>query len=882
MTGTVTIPPGCQNQATLTSSVALPVMGVSPADAGQPEARRVPLTSGKVAVRPGPSNQLVFFWSSNRASSLLPPGEKPADVQAGVSCLADVSPALIQVRLHVAYQVQSGRVDSLAWHVPAGYVLETLQGQQLAGHRFEAAENGNRRLLVEFSRPQTGDFSLVAKFAFPINRNEKQNPLPLINPLHADHSPLRQVGLRFHQIALRYATDLRVGISPTLANQPFKPRLVDDFLREWNAADARPQQAFDLEHTFAVNVLVESLPGIPRVSTSSTATFHPGHLDWTFVADVAPAVVPQFLYRIQIDPRLRIRSISVQEDGAERLLRWSQTRESVVLFLNDKTTRAQTVRVEATLPYTASQEFGLPRIRFAEVTPVVERVSLYRDADVSVRLTNPENFSTIEIGDPSVDGGGELLVARMEVLPEQAGPQVVVEPVLPQLSAETATVLEFHEGGWQFTTAVDFQVASGQVNDFTIEIPEAIASRVTTRSIPASQVSRLPAVEGRVTLMFHPDVRGLRRFVAILSGAADLSPASWHVPSIQIPGAEQKATFLCAPRGTFEPMTGAVAAEAVATPDWVQDVAPATAVFGSWNSYRWAGAASDADIRLSQDESSQTVAGAARIDVWLAAEGTVAGWLGLSLEGNLPPTLDLDWPEHARPTGLYAGGAFQPLPEPADGRCTIPLPPNVTDRLVWLSWSDSRGAPPGWSGEILGGVPWPRQIPVEKCRVHVHYPQGVRVMAVAPLRSATEEPAESSLMPSVVADRKIASHPRPGDDWPGDVSWAVVPVPESGQPLDLGASLMVANQWPQQFCVALAAALIVALVGWKSAPFWAWITDYETAAWLILSIFWWLCLEPSWLGFVIALGAVLKALRRRKSPGEQLFAASTAHGEPFG
>lgn len=883
LTATVTIPPGCQNQAALSSAVARSVMGVSPADAGQPAARRVPLTSRKTALRPGPSNQLVYFWSATEGSAIKTPVEPPAEVLAGISSLADVTGAMVKMQFHVAYQVQAGRVDSLAWHVPAGYVLEALRAPQLAGYRFEDAEEGNRRLLIEFSRPQTGDFSLVAKFVLPIDRNEKQVLLPLIDPLFVERDPSRQIGLRFHQIALRHPSDLRVGISAAPSNPPLRPRSVDDFLREWNAADARPQQAFDLEHAFAVKLAVDSVPGIPRVTTSSTARFHTGHLDWTFSADIAPAAVPQFLYRIQVDPRLRIRSVSVQEEGAERLLRWSQAREAVVLFLNDKTTRPQALKIEASLPYTASQEFELPRIRFAEAAPVADRVTLYRDAGISVRLASPGDGPAFEVNnDPAIDGQEEALLGRMDVLPGQASPRVIVQPVLPRISAETVTVLETHDGAWQFTTAVEFRVTSGQVNDFALDLPEALAARVTTRSQPASQVARQPAADGRTMLTFHPEEQGLRRFVAIVTGAADLSQTSWTVPSIRAIGADEQATWLCAPRGAIEPVAELIDAEAVPPPDWVGDHIVSAAAALPKDSYRWPGATPSAEFRLVRDVSSQTVASAARVDVWPSAEGPVTGWLGLNLEGTLSASLELDWPEHARLTALFVGGAFQPLPVPTEGLCTIPLPSNATDRLVWLSWVDSPDDRPARSGSSGTQVPWPRQTPVENCSVLVHRSPGFRVDAVLPFHSATESPAEKSLMPSIVAGRDSAGEPRPGESRDDDLAWTVMPVPANGQTFDLGVSLKIAREWPLQFFVALAMALVVALVCWRTAPFWSWITDYETAAWLVIAIFWWLCLEPGWVGLAIALWAPAKAFMRRNTPAERPAAASTAHAEPFG
>src|SRR5262249_29526661 len=158
-----------------------------------------------------------------------------------------------------------------------------------------------------------------------------------IDPVGADDSQLRQTSLRFHQLAVRQPSDLRVNLSAAPTGQAsLRPRPVDEFLKEWNAAGARPQQAFDLERNLALNAVLESLPAVPAVRASSTARFHPDHLDWTWSAEVTPAAAGQFTYHLHVDPRLRIRSVSVREDDADRLLRWSPLRDTLVLFLNDR------------------------------------------------------------------------------------------------------------------------------------------------------------------------------------------------------------------------------------------------------------------------------------------------------------------------------------------------------------------------------------------------------------------------------------------------------------------------------------------------------------------------------------------------------------------
>ena len=72
----------------------------------------------------------------------------------------------------------------------------------------------------------------------------------------------------------------------------------------------------------------------------------------------------------------------------------------------------------------------------------------------------------------------------------------------------------------------------------------------------------------------------------------------------------------------------------------------------------------------------------------------------------------------------------------------------------------------------------------------------------------------------------------------------------------------------------------MALLCWKTAPFWSWLARHETAGWLILSAFWWLCLEPGWLGPAIAAWASLKAIRQQNSITSD--PASTDNEQSFG
>jgi hypothetical protein len=869
---TVSVPPGCQTRATLSSPVALPVMGISLSETTLPATLPRRASDRRIEVLPAPTKQLVYYWSAagemETAGAEIPPA---ARLHAGVSCLADFSSSLIEMRYHIAYRVDAGRVDSLLWLVPAGYVLESVQAPQLAGYRFEPAENGDRRLLIEFSRPQTGDFSLAATFALPVDHNARQFPLGLIDPLRIDDSRLRQISLRFHQLALRHPSDLRVSLSAGPPGQsPLRPRPIDEFLKEWNAAGARPQQAFDLERNSAVNAVLESVPAIPAIRAASIARFHSDHLDWTWTAEVTPAAVPQFTYHVHVDPRLRIRSVSVREDDAERLLRWSPMREMLVLFLNDRAMRPQTVRIEGTMPLAPPQQIELPRIRLDAATPGPERVTLLHDAGVSARVANPEDFPLTPAADAGLDARGDRLVARLDVLPEQSNPRVQVESVVPHVAVQSATVLEPRDGAWKMTTYLAFHVAAGRVPDFVVELPESLAAAVAARSLPGSWTSKQPAAAGREALIFHADDPTLRDFRVILAAPADVSRSDWQPPDVRVPGAELESGLIVVPRGVFEPVGKPAAEEVAALPEWLSDLVLSTSDPPPWTVYRCPTGTDLPTFRSTREPSARPVAGPARLELWINKDGTTNGNLALNISGQLPPSVEFDWPETARLSGLFVDGTFRALPVPGNGTCVIPLPEGMSNRMLWLSWVDSGSALPTLSGPLSAHVPWPRAIPVESLRMNVHPPRHYRVDMASPFFPAAEDTAAGHV-PAVLSP--ASSHSSGG-------SQIAAPVPERGKAFAPGASLTLVNRQFAEIGQALAVALVAALVCWKIVPVWKWFVENETICWLGIAAFWWICLTPSWVGPVIALCACAKFMRGRRAIVVADPHASTAHAPP--
>jgi hypothetical protein len=855
-TAAIVILSSTRTRATISASPMPAVAGILSGDSQRRSIPAAVSVLNRPVLRPSPTRQLIFYWSEVGGQET----PLPAETQADVSCLADLSSELIFLRYHASYRVLSGQLDSLAWYVPPGQVLQSVQAPQLSSYRFRLLPDGGREMLIEFARPQGEDFSLTATFVEELDRETGAIRLALVDPLRLEDPSRKKVGLRFHQFALRHPSDLQVGISAAGADQAVKPRSVDQFLKEWNADGARPQQAFELDRNFVLNLAVEKKSISPAVRRSSVGWVRPGRLDWTYLAEVEQPVIPRFVYRLQVDPRLRIRKVSVQEDGAERLLRWSHLRDTLILFLNDRATRTQTVRVEASLPLAADQEIELPRIQFVGAVPGPERMVLYHDPDVEVRLANPNDFPLPP--DTAAGSGREdgQLAVRLDVLPEQANPRVIVERSLPHVSAEVALVLARDTGVWQMTAGVAFHVASGRVTEFVIEVPAALAPGLEIASTTPASTTQLPEVDGRVKLLFHPDEPIKQQFVAILTHRPDLTAGVWTPPRIVADNTERTASLLVIPAGSLQPADAALEPPEQVVPDWIKDVAPLTAV-GQFNLYQWDAALSDVEFRTPRTDAEASVE-TARLDVWLDRDGAVRGWLGMKLSGSWPQRIGLAWPATCRPTSLFVADEFRPLPavDQSGGRFEILLPRDAKDNLVWLSWVDEATVHPLLSERFAPRWPWPIRLSVERCLVNLHAPAQIRFDAPASqIVPATASP--DRYLPSLTTALAPAGE---ADDANG--VWISLPTSPTGSAPSLGNSLRVINDGSRKWLLSLALLLGACFFFWKCDPLRGWLTRHETTCWLSLAVLWWLWLEPGWFSLAIASWAAALAVLRQRRP----------------
>lgn len=655
-----------------------------------------------VTVNPGPATELQFRWSSSQQGLISP----AAELSAAVSGVVDVMPSLARTNFQVAYRLLSGSVDSLLWTLPRDCAVQSIQAPGLSGYVIEPGPDGTRRLFLEFATRPTGNFIVMAAFVQPLTADRGQRDLPLVDfdgALERAHLTLGP-----YQLAFRPPVDFKLAVGSGASGPVVKPRTVDEFLKVHPHVGARPQLAVETISSGVIRLSLRDFDTVLTAKTQSQGRFFRDRLDWTFRADIDQPVVPPFQYRLRVDRRLLIRNVSVLEDGAERLLRWSRLSDSVVLFLNDRAARPQTLRIDASLPITAPQVVDLPRLLLEGVNTGPEQIVLGRESELRVtpsREPSPDVAGPVAAPLGKDPAEADSTPLRWELSPESPPPQVRVELAPSTIAAETAVIVKRQGAIYEVAAALSYRVEAGKVSRFDVQLPEDLAQIAAIKTVPASRILTEPTVDGRAGLAFVSERSVSDQFQAVLKTTLQPSSQSdWVPPVLTVKGSQPAARFLIVPAEVSVPLPP------TDLPDWVKPLLAGDLATSRVVCYRLPSDGPPPVLRLNEQRNAEPPRSLADVEIEFDPTGVLTGRALLWLPDAPPDQLVFDWPTGAVPVAAFIDHQPQSLAAPTDGQWTLPLPNAPPPRLVWFYWSDRSRALPNFAGPLEGDLPGPRNV----------------------------------------------------------------------------------------------------------------------------------------------------------------------------
>lgn len=373
--------------------------GISHFDAG----------SSVLKASPGPTDMLRIGWSD---------GPQPIDPRplpsATVMGAMTIHPTWLECRYQVRYEVSGGRVDFVEWQLPARFSIRSISSSEGPVTVIDGdADPAHRRLMIELPEPQTTGFSITAVLVQPITVRGGEVTF-VVPELLRMRDQLLVSEVRNHLLGFNVpgGYDLQtVDSTENLATSITPEKYLE--LADWPGSRTKPQLAWRVEGPARFRFRLTERTAERTVWKNVTAAFGPRQLDLRWNAEVETRGVSVYRHQLQIDERLQLRSISVRQDDAERLIRYTRVGDRLELMLSGKSNGVQNIRIEAQLPLAMSETMTLPHIGFENAEVAEARLAVYREAGVAVQLTDPGGLEPEAGVDVPADiRSGEVLVGR--------------------------------------------------------------------------------------------------------------------------------------------------------------------------------------------------------------------------------------------------------------------------------------------------------------------------------------------------------------------------------------------------------------------------------------------------------------------------------------
>ncbi|VAX36928.1 hypothetical protein MNBD_PLANCTO02-1623 [hydrothermal vent metagenome] len=338
----------------------------------------------KLTAKLGKTKRLRVLWKSNTHAT---PEALLSQVEISPATVVELHSGWVQVRSLIRTRLIKGKINSLHLKLPTNAVLKEV----VTNLKYEQSKQLNSKketlLSIDFFEAQEKDFQVEILFDLPLSKGAS-----VIAPLDYFNLPLTFQTLVSQKVQYNISPHLIAVIGPkefkvtSLQPPPDNASAisVESFLNDVpRFSETRNLTlAFSMAVPTLLSFQLEPKFSMSTVYTNQTALFGLEKMTWTFNAEVETKDVPAYRHRIQISPRLIIQSISVKEDDAERLVRWSRKGSVITLVLNGQTLGTQDVTIQGEMRIPGSGICRVPLIHFQEATVAEANLHLYHSKDV--------------------------------------------------------------------------------------------------------------------------------------------------------------------------------------------------------------------------------------------------------------------------------------------------------------------------------------------------------------------------------------------------------------------------------------------------------------------------------------------------------------------
>lgn len=352
----------------------------------------------------GPAPEFIFEWRDPAVA--IPPA---AEIRSTSAEILHVTAAAVEARSRLALNVAHGVVRQFVCELPADSQVLSVQIDPPGRAELLSADAKAIRWQVAFYEPVDDQATIDLRYLLRHSSQERAFSWKGLRPVATPELTCDR-GRQFWAVSA--APELRVQLQ-TVENSGVVP-VTEDAVREMFEGlllDQTPQAFFQVVTDVPVAFRWSTVTQRRRLlSWQQRGEVVGSRLRWMLEADLETGPLPAYSHVLLVDRRLQIEQISVRERGAERRLRWTETRSTgtamtrVTLWLTDPALDLQHITLTAHLPLTEAGPLLLPNVRCEDADWVNGRIELQTSAGMQALWQSSRGLKRLSTSPTPEDG----------------------------------------------------------------------------------------------------------------------------------------------------------------------------------------------------------------------------------------------------------------------------------------------------------------------------------------------------------------------------------------------------------------------------------------------------------------------------------------------
>lgn len=329
-------------------------------------------------------------------------------------------------------------------------------------------------LRLSFSRPvQAGAVTFDIDYGMPRVPNDGLVTIPALRFLPIGFS--REFSL--HGLALTAAQGFRIEKNVAAAQADLVTRMAPEkFKQQWGSElTSDPDATFVLKAPLPLGVPISLVTPARDATITEQIIVERSTLKCQANIELNCTSAPVARHDIRVDPRLKVTSVSITQNGAEHLVRWTQENKTqLILLLDHETSGTQQVRVSGHLAYEAREDLELPRVSVPAASIDEHSLEISCGRELTF-VTSGENASLLSDMPAKPDPSSGKTVT-FDLLKEQLPISIRVDEIIHNYLFDRIVHIQTgNDGDFRVTTQILLPTDSPLPPKIQLDVPDELA-----------------------------------------------------------------------------------------------------------------------------------------------------------------------------------------------------------------------------------------------------------------------------------------------------------------------------------------------------------------------------------------------------------------------